>query len=144
MTRHRLHAFILLAALTTGLAAAGTSHALTLTVEVTDARSTQGSVNAALYASESGWLQTAQAVHTLKVASAGDRTVLVFSGLAPGRYALSTYHDENGNGQLDKNVLGMPTERYGFTGSAATPGAPAFADATVDVQADTTVRVTLR
>lgn len=145
MTPRHLHTAILLAALGAGLAAAGSAQALTLTVEITDARSTQGSVNAALYASEAGWLQTAQAVQMLKVASAGDKTVLVFSGLAPGRYALSTYHDENGNGQLDKNVLGMPTERYGFTGSGpAGMGAPAFAEASVELQADTTLRVTLR
>lgn len=120
-----------------------TAAALTLTVEITDARSTQGTVNAALYNDESTWLKVGNAVQMTKVPSAGDKTVLVFTGLAPGRYALSSYHDENGNGKMDMNVLGMPTERYGFTGSP-TMGPPAFGDAAVDVQADTTLRVTLR
>lgn len=123
----------------TGSAAA----ALTLTVEITDARSAQGSVNAALHASETGWLQADSAVQVQKVPSAGDKTLLVFTGIAPGRYALSAYHDENGNGKLDRNMLGMPTERYGFTGSP-TMGPPAFGDAAIDLQADTTLRVTLR
>lgn len=121
----------------------GTAAALTLTVEITDARSSQGTVNAALYNDESAWLKIGNAVQMTKVPSAGDKTVLVFTGLAPGRYALSSYHDENANGTMDTNVLGMPTERYGFTGSP-TMGAPAFGDAAVDLQADTTLRVTLR
>lgn len=135
-------AHLLATALMTG-ATCGTAAALTLTVEIADARSEQGSVNAALYDSEASWLKTDNAVQVLRVPSTGSKTLLVFTGLAPGRYALSTYHDENGNGKLDANVLGMPTERYGFTGKP-TMGPPAFDGATVDVQADTTVRVTLR
>ncbi len=123
--------------------AAGTASALTLTVEVTDARSAQGSVNAALYAEAGAWLTLERAVHTQKAPSGGAKTVLVFTGLAPGRYALSTYHDENGNGRLDANVLGMPTERYGFTGGPASMGAPSFDQAAVDLRADTVVSVTL-
>jgi uncharacterized protein (DUF2141 family) len=121
----------------------GTAAALTLTIEVAGARSAQGSVNAALYASETGWLKVDNAVQAHKLPSAGDKTVLVFTGLAPGRYALSAYHDENGNGRLDTNVLGMPTERYAFTGSP-TMGAPSFGEAVIDVQADTTLQLTLR
>ncbi len=27
-----------------------------------------------------------------------------------GRYAISTYHDENDNGELDSGLFGIPTE----------------------------------
>lgn len=133
----------LMAIATVAACTGGTAAALTLTVEITDARSAQGTVNAALYNDATTWLQVGNAVQITKVPAAGDKTVLVFTGLAPGRYALSSYHDENANGKMDTNVLGMPTERYGFTGSPAL-GAPAFDAAAVDVQADTTLRVTLR
>lgn len=129
---------------TASLTIAGAAQALTLTVEVTDARSTQGTVNAAVFNAESSWLKAAEAARLVKVPTADGTTLLVFTDLAPGRYALSIYHDENGNGQLDKNVLGMPTERYGFTGNSGLMGAPSFTDAAVDLQADTTLRVTLR
>jgi len=132
-----------LALLAAGLTAAGTAQALTLTVEIVDARSTQGSIDAALYNSEAGWMKLPQAVGSQKSAPSGEKTVLVFSGLQPGLYAFSCYHDENGNGKLDTNMLGMPTERYGFTGTP-TMGAPSFKDAAVELKADTTLRVTLR
>lgn len=128
-----------------GLLAAGAAQALTLTVEITDASSTQGSVNAAIYASDSSWLKVSDATQILKTGSAGDRTVLVFANLSPGRYAITAFHDENGNGSLDRNVVGVPLERFGFTRDArGTMGPPGFADAAVDLQDDTTLRITLR
>ena len=38
-----------------------------------------------------------------------------FDGLAPGKYAMVCYHDENGNGKFDENALGMPKEGYCFS-----------------------------
>lgn len=54
--------------------------------------------------------------------------------LAPGRYALFAMHDENGNGDLDRNFLGIPTESYGFSnGASGTVGPPSFDAAAVQV-----------
>lgn len=124
--------------------ACGMASAADLTVEVQGARSAQGSVAGALFTSGPGWLKPGQAVQGQFVPAA-DKVVLLFRGLAPGRYAVSAYHDENGNAKLDANVVGMPTEPYGFSRDAqGRMGPPAFDDAAVDVQADTTVTVQLR
>ena len=48
-------------------------------------------------------------------ANAALKSAVVFSNLEPGRYAAIAFHDENGNGKLDKNFLGIPTEPYGFS-----------------------------
>lgn len=46
--------------------------------------------------------------------------------------AMAVFHDENGNGILDRNALGIPTERYGFSGDVrGLVGPPDFADAAV-------------
>jgi uncharacterized protein (DUF2141 family) len=42
----------------------------------------------------------------------------VFAELPPGRYVVIVVHDENDNGRLDKNAIGMPTEGYGFSNDA--------------------------
>ena len=47
----------------------------------------------------------------------GDQVQAVFQ-LPYGWYAISVYHDENGNGKLDTNALGIPKERYGFSNNA--------------------------
>ncbi len=36
-------------------------------------------------------------------------------GLTPGKYAVRYYHDENLNGKMDTNLVGKPTEGYGFS-----------------------------
>jgi uncharacterized protein (DUF2141 family) len=57
-----------------------------------------------------------------------------FPQLAPGRYALVVVHDENDNGRLDTNALGVPTEGYGFSNNAqGLLGAPSFDAAAVTV-----------
>lgn len=33
----------------------------------------------------------------------------------PGKYAVRYYHDENLNGVMDTNMVGKPTEGYGFS-----------------------------
>ena len=38
--------------------------------------------------------------------------------LPEGQYALSCFQDLNGNGKLDTNLVGIPTEPYGFSNNA--------------------------
>jgi uncharacterized protein (DUF2141 family) len=123
-------------------AACANALAYDLTVEVLDARSDKGMVAGALYGSDATWLkQMLQGERQ----PAGPRAVLVYRNLQPGHYALSLLHDENGNGALDRNVAGTPTERYGFSRDAVgRMGPPAFADAAVDLQGDMTITVHLR
>jgi len=50
-----------------------------------------------------------------------------FEDIPLGAYALAVVHDENMNGKLDTNWLGIPTEGYGFSNEAkALLGAPSF------------------
>jgi uncharacterized protein (DUF2141 family) len=43
----------------------------------------------------------------------GEMAVVVFSGLAEGRWAAMVLQDLNGNGRIDTNLVGLPTEPYG-------------------------------
>jgi len=50
-------------------------------------------------------------------AQAGAQSI-TFRQLPPGRYAIIVFHDENDNGLLDENALGVPVEGYGFSNNA--------------------------
>jgi uncharacterized protein (DUF2141 family)/uncharacterized membrane protein len=68
--------------------------------------------------------------------TAGPTASILFTDLAPGEYAVAAYHDENGNGRLDTNLMGQPIEAYGFSRDASgAMGPPRFADAAVKVDA---------
>lgn len=45
----------------------------------------------------------------------GNQARLVFQNLKYGKYAVSVFHDENGNGKLDHNLLRLPAEPLGFS-----------------------------
>ena len=53
-----------------------------------------------------------------------------FDDLPEGEYALAIYQDENRNKILDKNLLGIPKEIYGFSNNARRSfSAPSFQEA---------------
>lgn len=46
----------------------------------------------------------------------------------PGGYGLALYHDENANGRIDRNALGIPKEGFGFSNNPRIfLSAPSFA-----------------
>lgn len=54
----------------------------------------------------------------------------VIEGLPFGEYAISVFHDENDNGELDTNWIGMPKEGVGASNNAKSRmGPPKYADA---------------
>ncbi|MEE4660859.1 MAG: DUF2141 domain-containing protein [Halieaceae bacterium] len=69
---------------------------------------------------------------------------LTLHNMPAGRYAVRLFHDANGNGDLDSNALGIPTEGYGFSNNAGKFGPASFEDAAVDVQGDTRMAIRLR
>jgi uncharacterized protein (DUF2141 family) len=57
-----------------------------------------------------------------------------FADVAPGEYALSVFHDENDNGELDTGFMGIPREPIGASNDARGRfGPPRFDDARFDV-----------
>ena len=51
-----------------------------------------------------------------------------------GNYAISAFLDENNNDVLDKNFLGIPKERFGFSNNPSIgTGAPGFHECEVEV-----------
>jgi uncharacterized protein (DUF2141 family) len=85
-----------------------------LTVKVTGLRNNKGVVGVALFSNPTGFPESSDKALQAKNAEIKDGSAeVVFPNLAPGPYAVSVRHDENSNGKLDKNVLGIPKEGYG-------------------------------
>ena len=101
-------------------------------VKVLNIRNSVGGVACALFESPVGFptefLLSATNIMVIKVRHTQARCD--FEDIAPGTYALAVIHDENMNGILDANWLGVPTEGYGFSNDArALLGAPSFSAA---------------
>jgi uncharacterized protein (DUF2141 family) len=115
------------------LAVAPASDAATnsFSVPIAGLRNDKGQVGCLLFASADGFPANAdKAVGRQFVTIASKSATCVFDNVAPGSYAIAAIHDENGNGKLDKNFLGIPTEGYGASRDArGTMGPPKWDDA---------------
>lgn len=103
---------------------------------MTDLRSSKGEVLACLTARPDAFPECNRDPHarTLRIAAARS-IVLDFGQVPAGRYAISLFHDENGNGRLDKRLM-IPREGYGFSRNAPVMmGPPRFASAVFAVDA---------
>lgn len=128
------------------LALATNAGAADLRVEVHGVSSAGGKVYAAVFKRAEDFPKADKAAAGVAVSAVAPNVSLVFPGLAAGDYAVSVYHDENGNGRLDNNLMGVPTEPYGFSRDAAgMMGPPKFADAAIKVDAaDLAIKINLR
>lgn len=86
-----------------------------------------------------------QSVLSQKVELVDGAAQAVFSGVPPGRYAVKSFADENGNAKLDTNLFGLPVERYGFSNNArGRMGPPGFDAAAVEVVDDRSISFQLK
>ncbi|HET6215454.1 MAG TPA: DUF2141 domain-containing protein [Acidobacteriaceae bacterium] len=119
----------------------------TLTVRVVNARNANGVVRIALFQSADGFPGNAsEALHTQseKIDPQTLTAEAVFSGIPTGTYAVMVFHDENGNGKLDKNMLGIPREGYGASNNSAKKmRAPTFDEAKFSLSSDQTIEIRL-
>lgn len=88
-------------------------------VEVVGLHSDKGQVLCALYSSRDGFpKQSEKALARVTSGIAQKQAVCEFSGIAPGTYAISVFHDENSNGKLDTKFMGIPREGVAASNNA--------------------------
>ncbi len=101
-------------------------------VQIQNIKNSTGTVACALFESPEGfpieYLRYATNIMVIKIRDT--RARCDFLDIPPGTYALAVIHDENMNGKLDTNRLGIPREGYGFSNDArGLLGAPSFSAA---------------
>jgi len=107
----------------------------TLVVTLAGVQHAKGQVRVSLYSDPKTFRKEdkAQAIQT--VAPVVSETVVRFEKLPPGRYAIMAYHDEDGNGELNRRFGMFPTEGYGLSNNPTVVGPPKFEASAFDVPA---------
>ena len=107
-----------------------------LVVRIEGLRSAEGDVRVALHRRAAG-VDFPDSAGVVKAATrpAGETGDMMFAGLPPGDYAIAAFHDEDRDGDLNTNLLGLPTEGYGFSnGARGLFGPPGFEAAAFTVE----------
>ncbi|MEM6841505.1 MAG: DUF2141 domain-containing protein [Bacteroidota bacterium] len=75
-----------------------------------------------------------QAYRSVKVSVKHGQAHHIFQDTPWGEYAVAVMHDENGNGEVEKNFLGIPKEKVGV--SNVSSGIPTFKRAVFSLSAE--------
>ncbi len=101
-----------------------------LKVIVSGIEEVTGQISIGVFADPEGFPQKDSNSIGIKLEVTNKTMEYTFTKLKKGEYAIAVYHDENNNGELDKNFFGMPTEDYVFSNYATGNfGPPSFNDA---------------
>lgn len=131
--------FILLISVNTALFA---QH--NFSVEVTSLKPGQGYVFFGLYDKEKGFLDEESQIAIAKVKATGNKVAYTFKNLPDGDYAVAVYQDANSNGKCDRNMIGYPTEGYGFSKNYKPKfSAPIFDDVKIGINQSYTTSIAL-
>lgn len=94
------------------------SDASNLAITFENLKERKGTLYIAIYNDAKNFLHPNHPIKQVTIPVAGlNEYALRTKQLKAGEYAVAVFLDINGNGQLDTNILGIPTEPYGFSGT---------------------------
>lgn len=116
------------------------------TIFFTNIENTSGKIYIALYNKEADFPKKNKIFISKVVDVNGEsQAVAIFDNLATGTYAIAAFLDENGNGKMDTNFLGIPKEKYGFSNNARPlMRAANFKEASFIVDKENTISIKLK
>lgn len=86
----------------------------TLIIKITGLHSEKGQVKIAVFNASEKWLGE-QPVYSSTIKVDSQTVTWKLNDVPSGDYGIAVFHDENKNGKMDKNLLGIPMEAYGFS-----------------------------
>lgn len=114
----------------------------TLTVKAEGLKSSDGLVAVGVYNTNDSFLKEGETyTGTFEEAEKGTTTIQI-SDLPSGTYAISIFHDRNGNKKLDTNFMGIPKEPVAFSNATMkTFGPPGFKECSFNVVSDVEISI---
>jgi uncharacterized protein (DUF2141 family) len=102
------------------------AHADEVTVTLQGVKKNAGSIVLCLWAKEDGFPDCESGKAVKRIVVPANATTARFENVPAGTYAISAFHDANGNGKLDSNFLGLPLEAVGMSNNPKLNGPPRF------------------
>jgi uncharacterized protein (DUF2141 family) len=117
-------------------AAVAQDDSATLTLSFTGMTEQEGSVMGVLVDSEAAYNDNAAPLRMIMIKADKAEIAMQLAGLKPGRYAIKSFHDIDGDHKMGTNPYGMPTEPFAFSNNAVGNMGPAkWADAAFEIKA---------
>ncbi len=104
---------------------------ITITVTVPNVTSSEGEVLFGLY--DENTFMKAAPIQGEKSSIKDGIAKITFKNVPEGIFAISCFHDKNGNNRMDFEENGMPKESYGVSNNNMSYGPPIWTDAKFEV-----------
>lgn len=96
-------------------------------IQLSGMKNAKGNVNVALYNSSSSFNNPQSAYQKYSFTTVSGNMTMTLEDIPKGTYAFGLFHDENSNNEIDKNILSIPKEGFGFSNNAiGSFGPPTF------------------
>ena len=115
------------AAETGATAGSGGAPTHAITVSIDSIENAGGELRVALYSTPEGFAAQAP-VASLREPVTGPTASVSFDGVPEGDYAVMLFHDVDGSGELERNLLGVPREPWAGSLNRSILGAPDWED----------------
>ncbi len=111
-----------------------------LTVRVEGVRSDKGLIAVTLYPDDAGrFLASGGRIARVRAPAASGGVPVCVPLPGPGHYAVLVHHDEDGDRKMDRTLIGMPAEGWGFSNNpTGLTGLPAFSRVRFEAKAGIT------
>lgn len=111
-----------------------------LVVNIGGVRKAQGNVVLCLWAAEGKFPDCEAGPVVARISVPAGSATATFKDVAPGTYAVSGFHDANGNARMDTNMVGLPLEAVGLSNNPkAGFGPPKFKASQLRITGDTQI-----
>ncbi len=128
-----------------GIALAQTVPAATLTMTFEGVGSSNGQLMAQVSNTAEAFDGKARAIAQFVVPAVEGSVSISTDSLPTGDYAVRVMHDENENGELDSNLIGIPREPWGTSNDAkGNFGPPSWDDAKFSIDGDTNITINMQ
>jgi len=116
-----------------------------LVIEVTGIKGVKkGNLRIGIFKKD-GFLKPDKAVDGKIIPVTNNTMTISFKNLPSGTYGIAVVHDQDKNGKLSLNMVGFPTEPYGFSNNKfGLFGPPSFEDASVELVEGKKVEIGIR
>jgi uncharacterized protein (DUF2141 family) len=109
-------------------------------IKITNIENGSGTIYLSFQDSAEDWLSTDEGVKSIRditqEISSTDDIIISIDDIAEGSYAISLFHDLNGNVELDTNFIGFPKEPFGFSAPMGKFGPPKFEEAAIEITSE--------
>ncbi len=86
-----------------------------LTIQIDNIEAVKGDIRIGVFNASDKFLKQGYTFKTYKVAVTDTTQTIIIDDLPKGEYAFIMYHDKNGDGKMNRNLIGIPKEAFGFS-----------------------------